>query len=124
VTTHTLFCLKTALDHQQQHYLCGMLNSFVANYLVRLVMTTHLGSTTVEELRMPKPDSRSELFAEIADAAEMLAEARSAELMARLQALAARAYELSADEFAHVLTTFPLVGDDERAAAYEKFNRL
>ena len=32
-----------------------MLNSYVANYLVRQVMTTHLGSATVERLRVPRP---------------------------------------------------------------------
>ena len=48
VTTHSLFCLKTRLSGDNQAFLCGMLNSFVANYLVRQVMTTHLGSTTVE----------------------------------------------------------------------------
>ena len=33
VTTHTVFCLKDLLDDECQEYLCGMLNSFVANYL-------------------------------------------------------------------------------------------
>ena len=39
-----------ALAADNQAFLCAMLNSFVANYLVRLVMTTHLGSATVEGL--------------------------------------------------------------------------
>ena len=39
LTTHSLFCVKTFLGDDEQHYLCGMLNSFVANYLVRQVMT-------------------------------------------------------------------------------------
>ena len=67
VTTHSLFCLKTFLSSAEQHFLCGMLNSYVANYLVRQVMTTHLGSTTVEELRMPKPAAASPLFREISE---------------------------------------------------------
>ncbi len=54
VTTHSLFCLKTRLSIDKQAFLCGMLNSFVANYLVRQVMTTHLGSATVERLRVPE----------------------------------------------------------------------
>src|SRR6185295_8981209 len=36
VTTHTIFCLKERLDTDVQWFLCGMFNSFVANYLVRL----------------------------------------------------------------------------------------
>ena len=36
VTTHTLFCLRTRLPMVEQHVLCALLNSFVANYLIRL----------------------------------------------------------------------------------------
>ena len=32
---HTLFCLRTVLPSDAQHVLCAILNSFVANYLVR-----------------------------------------------------------------------------------------
>ena len=67
VTTHSLFCLKTGLSAAEQAFLCGMLNSYVANYLVRQVMTTHLGSTTVEGLRVPKPRRDSPLFEEIVE---------------------------------------------------------
>ena len=67
VTTHSLFCLKTRLSSDNQAFLCGMLNSFVANYLVRQVMTTHLGSSTVESLRVPKPPYDSPAFVEIVE---------------------------------------------------------
>ena len=69
VTTHSLFCLKTRLSSDNQAFLCGMLNSYVANYLVRQVMTTHLGSTTVESLRVPKPADDSPAFIEIVELA-------------------------------------------------------
>ena len=35
VTTHSLFCLKTILSSAEQAFLCGMLNGYVANYLIR-----------------------------------------------------------------------------------------
>ena len=44
ITTHTVFCLKVPLDVECQWYLCGMLNSFVANYLVRMRVSTHVSS--------------------------------------------------------------------------------
>jgi hypothetical protein len=116
VTTHSLFCLKTFLRSAEQHYLCGMLNSYVANYLVRQVMTTHLGSRMVEELRIPKLDARSPLFREISEGAK-------AGGSPRVQALAARAFKLSEDEFRHVLSTFPLVPESERADALNEFRR-
>ena len=77
VTTHSLFCLKTTLSGDNQAFLCAMLNSYVANYLARQVMTTHLGSTTVEALRVPKPSYDSPLFEEIVELAHALRRAHS-----------------------------------------------
>ena len=79
VTTHSLFCLKTRLSGDDQAFLCAMLNSYVANYLVRQVMTTHLGSTTVEALRVPKPLSDSPVFEEIVELAHALRHSFSGE---------------------------------------------
>jgi hypothetical protein len=41
---------------------------------------------------------------------------------ARVQALAARCYGLNEGEFAHVLTTFPLIESEERRHALETFH--
>ena len=123
VTTHSLFCLKTRLSGDSQAFLCAMLNSYVANYLVRQVMTTHLGSSTVEALRVPKPLYDSPAFEEIVELAHALRHAFAAHEHARLQALAAGCYGLTATEFAHVLSTFPLVDESERGRALEEFRR-
>ena len=96
------------LSSDNQAFLCAMLNSYVANYLVRQVMTTHLGSATVEALRVPKPPYDSPLFEQIVEwSHELRRGTRIAH--ARVQALAARCYGLTEDEFSHVLGTFPLV---------------
>ena len=123
VTTHSLFCLKTPLSADDQTFLCGMLNSFVANYLVRLFMTTHLGSATVEGLRVPKPSSDAAPFRNIVDLCRELSAGTSLRAYVQLQAWAASCYKLTTDEFAHVLTTFPLVPEAERAGALEEFAR-
>jgi hypothetical protein len=123
ITTHSLFCLKTALSSDDQAFLCAMLNSYVANYLVRQVMTTHLGSTTVEALRVPKLPYRSPLFEQIVELSHDLRRTYRENAHARVQALAARCYGLTAEEFSHVLGTFPLVGQAERHAALEEFRR-
>jgi hypothetical protein len=47
VTTHTLFCLKTGLPLDAQHVLCALLNSFVANYLIRFRVNTHVTATLI-----------------------------------------------------------------------------
>ena len=121
VTTHSLFCLKTMLSRDSQAFLCAMLNSYVANYLVRQVMTTHLGSATVGALRVPKPRYDSALFGEIVGLAHELRQASADLAHARVQALAARSYGLTAEEFAHVLSTFPLVDPSSRRCALEEF---
>jgi len=123
VTTHSLFCLKTFLTDDVQLYLCGILNSFVANYLVRQVMTTHLGSTTIENLRVPKVSAVSPEFQEISSLARTLSRGPAATEAARLQAAAAVAYQLTLEEFRHVLKTFPLVPESEKAAALDAFSR-
>jgi hypothetical protein len=113
ITTHTLFCLRSPLDEDAQHFLAGMLNSFVANYLVRLRVTTHVTVAIVERLPLPRPAATSLAFARIATLARHLAsEPNDSDAMARLQALAAHLYELDTRAFAHILGTFPLV--DER----------
>jgi hypothetical protein len=123
VSTHSLFCLKTRLSTDSQAFLCAMLNSYVANYLVRQVMTTHLGSATVEALRVPRPAYDSPLFIAIVDLAHSLRNHDLAPEHAHLQALAASCYGLTIDEFAHILTTFPLVSESARTAALDEFRR-
>jgi hypothetical protein len=123
ITTHSLFCLKNEMPADIQAFLCAMFNSYVANYLVRQVMTTHLGSTTVEALRMPKPPLDSAAFQEIVELSRYLARSRTRPEHARVQAQAARCYGLTTQEFAHVLDTFPLVDPSEKTDALEAFGR-
>src|ERR671924_3123 len=53
VTTHTLFCLRTPLSLERQLVLCALLNSFVANYLVRLRVNTHVTAAIMSKLHVP-----------------------------------------------------------------------
>ena len=102
----------------RQHLLCGFFNSFVVNYLVRLRVTTHvtIGTVAVAD-PIPKPRRRR---AEIAALARLLARRRTSAL-ARLNVLVARLYQLSADEFRHILDTFPLIPASERQETLRMF---
>ena len=121
VTTHTVLCLKTALDDESQQFLCGIFNSFVANYLIRPRITTHVGAGIIARLPMPRPPRTSRGFREIARLAASLACSPSPVRAAALQAEAARLYGLRSSQFAHVLETFPLVAVQEREAAMRAF---
>jgi hypothetical protein len=124
VTTHTLFVLKTALDDEAQQFVTGMFNSFVANYLVRLRVTTHVTVAIVERLPLPKPARSSRDFAVVVEFARALtARPDDRKAYAELQAAAARIYGLDAAAFAHVLSTFTLVDPDVRTQSMAAFTR-
>jgi hypothetical protein len=120
-STHTIFCLRTPLPLASQHFLCGVFNSFVVNYLVRMRMTTHVTTAAAERLPIPRPDDSPRLFHLVAALARRLSRRHDPEAHARLQASVARLYQLSPAELGHVLDTFPLVAESEREAVYRAF---
>jgi hypothetical protein len=121
ISTHTLFCLRTRLPLRAHYFLCGLFNSFVVNYLVRLRVTTHVTTAMVERLPIPRQRDGPRRFREIAALARQLSRRRDAAAAARLQALAAGFYQLDIAQFEHVLGTFPLVPREERDAALRAF---
>ena len=116
-TVHTVFCLKTPLAGAEQWFLCGMLNSLVANYLVRLRVATHVTTGIVARLPVPRPPGDSPAFRRIAWLARRLGGSPDPEHDGRyalLQAEAAALYGLSGDQLDHVLAGFPLVDNDTK----------
>lgn len=113
VTTHTLFCLKTPLSAAEQQVLCALLNSYVANYLIRMRVNTHVTAALMSRLPVPvvRPGAPAfdRLHALAAAIARSSTPVEEMEEYAELQSIAARLYGLTADDFAHVLETFPLV---------------
>jgi N-6 DNA Methylase/Eco57I restriction-modification methylase len=126
VTTHTLFCLRTRLPTAEQHVLCALLNSFVANYFIRLRVNTHVTATLMSRLPVPVIREGDAFFERLGTLSSSLArETRPVEQMeeyAQLQALCAHAYQLRASEFEHILATFPLIPVGVKAAALASFN--
>ncbi len=121
VSTHTIFCLRTPLRLSDQQLLCGLFNSFVLNFLVRLRVSTHVTTAIVERLPVPVRDHAPHTAREIAALARVLSRRRHPAAYARLQARVAALYQLTSDEFAYVLSTFPLVPEEVRRAAFEAF---
>ena len=125
VTTHTLFCLRGATHPHVQLFLCAVFNSFVANYLVRMRVNTHVNVSIIEHLPVPRPEVDSVEFRTLVALSEQLGhDAAESSASAQLQATVARMYRLSVTEFRHVLDTFPLVSEAERAAAMHRFTPL
>jgi hypothetical protein len=128
VTTHTLFCLRAPLPVDAQHVLCALMNSFVANYFIRLRVNTHVTVALVSRLPVPPMRDRDPRFDRLASIARALTDAdtpaEQSPLYAEMQALAARLYGLSEADFAHVLETFPLIPPAVRDASMRWFEAL
>jgi hypothetical protein len=124
VTLHTLFCLKSDLAERQQRFLCGVLNSFVADYLVRQRVTTHVSAAVIERVQVPIVPVDSPWFAAVVSLAERLAAREDVEAAARLQAIVAALYGLTREELAHVVSSFPLVEDEIKGRTLAEFEAL
>ena len=123
-STHTLFCLKTRQPLRAQWLLCALFNSLVVNFLVRMRVTTHVTTTIVERLPIPREDQMMAATDELVSAAEHLSRGQDTAVCARLNAQVAQIYQLRESEFAHVLDTFPLIDRAERNLMLEMFRRL
>lgn len=117
ISTHTVFCLKTPLDERAQWCLLGLMNSLVANYLVRLQVTTHVTTALIARLPVPRPPEHSPDFNRLVALSKRLAGVgveSDAAGYAAVNAIASRLYGLTRDQYAHVLSTFPLISSGVR----------
>jgi hypothetical protein len=109
------------VDDEAQHYLCAVFNSYVANYLVRMRVGTHVTAAIISRLPVPRPSRTDPRFRELAAASRALTRRFTRATFARLNARVAELYGLTSRQFAHVLDTFPLIPAAERAAALQRF---
>jgi hypothetical protein len=127
VTTHTLFCLRTPLALDEQRVVCALLNSFVANFLVRLRVNTHVTVSLISRLPVPvvrRDDPQFSVLLTLAHALLLSAvPAKQCAEFVELQALVGRLYGLSEEEFVRVLETFPLVDEGVRQRTWERFRQ-
>jgi hypothetical protein len=118
VSTHTVFCLKARLGRDSQHCLLALLNSLIANYLVRLQVTTHVTTALMARLPVPRPAGTTAAFRELASLARSLEQTgveANVAAFARLNALVAHLYGLSHAQYVHIVGTFPLLPASLRA---------
>jgi hypothetical protein len=121
VSTHTVFCVKSDLDESAQWCLLGLLNSLVANFLVRLHVTTHVTAALMSRLPVPRPSPRSRAFDRLVTLARSLAstgiDSNTADY-AELNAIAAELYGLTSEQYSLVLDSFPLLPKTLREACF------
>jgi hypothetical protein len=124
ISTHTLYCAKTPMREDDQWCLLALLNSLVANYLVRLQMSTHVTTALMARLPVPRPAPESEGHRVLAALARNLASTGiegAAHDYARLNALVSGLYGLTVAEHRHVVGTFPLLSAELRSQCVERY---
>jgi hypothetical protein len=127
VTTHTVFCSRGP-QATRLHLLCALLNSVVANWLVRRWVSTHVTVALVERLPVPTPQALDPWADDLEEVAVALAREpdtdRAGRLEARLQGTAAAAWGLTRDELEVVLQDMPLLPAPLVSGARAVFDRL
>ena len=135
------------ISGDSQFYLCAALNSFAVDWVIRMKVTTTLNFFYVYQLPVPRLTEKDPAFAPIVERSARLIcttpqfddlaksvglknhkdgvtdPASRAKLRAELDAIIARLYGLTEEEFAHILSTFPLVPPEVKNAALAEYKK-
>ena len=146
VAVHSIFVnVDRILSGDRALFLCALMNSFICDYFIRQQVTSNVTQFAIHLLPMPQP-SQVEKVANslVIRAAQIICTSKQfdtlakqvglrdhrdgvtnleqrAQLRAELDGLIAHLYGLSESEFAHILTTFPIVEDSVKTAALQAY---
>ncbi|MDB9400112.1 ATP-binding protein [Microcystis aeruginosa CS-567/02-A1] len=132
---------KSKISNLEMLFLTAICNTFIVDWLLRQKVTTTLNMFYIYQLPIPRLTAGDKYFNEIVEGAAKLIcttpefddlaqevglgshkngvtdETERAEIRAELDGMIAHLYGLSKEEFAYILTTFPLVPDAVKQAA-------
>lgn len=133
------------ISNTEQLFLCGVLNSFVVDWMIRQKVSSTLNFFYIYSIPIPRLQKGDPWFTEIVDRAAKLIcttpefddlaqgvglgshhngvtnEVDRANLRAELDGIIAHLYQLTEIEFAHILSTFPIVPDPAKQAALNAY---
>ena len=133
------------IDNLSPLFLCSIWNSFALDYLLRMKISTTLNFFYIYQLPVPRLTAHDPAFAPVVScAAKLICTApefddlardvglsshedgvtdstERARLRAELDGLIAHLYGLTEEEFAYILTTFPLVPEPVKVAAHNAY---
>jgi hypothetical protein len=140
--------LERYIKYDGMIFLCGLWNSFVLDFLLRQRISANINFFYVYQLPVPRLQQGDRYFAEIVDRAGKLIcttpefdelaqevgleshregitdESQRGQLRAELDGMIAHLYGLSEEEFAYILTTFPIVPEATKQDALEAYRHL
>jgi hypothetical protein len=123
-------------------YLCGVLNSFTIDFIIRCKVSSDVSYFYVKQLPIPRLQDGNFFFEEIGKrvarltatskeyekfAEEIsielgsLGERERLEINAEIDAIVALLYGLDMADLEHILSTFPIVSDQQKRLTIEKF---
>jgi hypothetical protein len=136
---------KTLIQYSEMILLCALWNSFVVDFMLRQRVSANINFFYVYQLTLPRLQEGDPWFNPIVERAAKLIcttpefddlaaevglgshhngvtdETERGKLRAELDGIIAHLYGLTATEFAHILTTFPIVTDDVKQAALNAY---
>lgn len=145
---HSLNATRTLLSPDILLFLTGVLNSFCFDYALRSMVSANLTMFFIYQMWVPRPERTDKLFEAIVkrvarlicttpefDDLEKKAGLKGhkesandpverAELRAELDGLVAHLYGLTEEEFAYILTTFPLVEESIKQQTLNTYRDL
>jgi hypothetical protein len=140
--------MTALISNSQQVFLCAVFNSFALDWLVRAKVTSHLNFFAVYQLPIPRLTEHDAQFepivsraarllctsVEFDDLARQLGLSSHADgevdpvgrarIRAELDGIIANLYRLTEEEFAYILTTFPVVLRETKDAALAAFKEF
>jgi hypothetical protein len=151
VNSPTLDLPASGISMLEQLFLCAIANSFALDWYLRLKITTTLNFFYIYQLPLPRLTERDLAFRPLVERAARLIgataefddllkevfgpqathqthgvidEGERLTLRAEIDALVAQLYDLTEDEFAHILATFPLVPASVKMLTLDTFRAL
>jgi hypothetical protein len=134
-------------DHRHELFFCALANSLVVDWILRQKVNAHLTFFLLNQTPIPRLvaaerafdaivwrsaqlscngdsfDSLSTLVG-LAQSDRVAEPSKRAKLRAELDAMIAHLYRLTEVEFAHILSTFPIVPEETKQAALDEFIRM
>ena len=144
VCGNSLAIVKTDNNLKALCFLCGVLNSFVLDYLLRQKVSANVNMFYFLELPVPRLDSGQQFEAIAKKVAQLVAttdefralkaefgvlssvttETDRATVQAKIDAQVAKLYGITKEELAHILAQFPIVDDRVKNAVMREFEAL
>jgi hypothetical protein len=123
LSTHTLFCLRTPTSLRHQLYLCGVVNSVVADWFVRRFLGSHVTTRLMSSVPAPRlpadPVIRRRVIALVL---RLMRQPDDRDALIALQSITAVLYGLDRAAMTVILRDFPRLDEAVRTGVLSRLS--